>query len=79
MSDPSPQDILDDLYILIGSQQGAPTDEQLAEAERLEGIVFLKSSNEFVYRCSTCGSEFCTDEGRSWDCAARAGGCPEDC
>lgn len=29
MSDPSPQDILDDLYILIGSQQGEPTDEQL--------------------------------------------------
>ena len=70
---------LNDLYIQIGSQDGQPTDEQLAEVHRIENILYPpKEPEEWVYRCSTCGSEWCTDEGRSWDCSARAGGCPED-
>ena len=74
----SPELELDELYVLIGTQSGLPTDDQMAEIERLENII-NPPKDEFIYRCPHCGSEFCKDEGQSWDCVAIAGGCPEDC
>jgi hypothetical protein len=70
---------LQNLYIAIGNMIGAPTDEQLTRINELESLFNPDTiKSDCVYRCPRCGSEWCEDDGQSWDCAARASGCPED-
>ena len=72
---------LEAIYEKIGSLQGPPSDELMAELDailaKVEKKIEIVKEKDPNWGEPLCGSCWC-DGKQCWDCAAIRGGCPED-